>query len=445
MAHTRRPGDDDVALCRYLVVAEVCAAIVGGLGKSAAVKAVAERFHLDLVGRVRRHGVRTLWRWLADWEKGGLKELTRSPGKARASTLPVRFLELLLKLKGDSPDIAVPEVIRIARATGVIAEDERVDRTTVWRYCRRRDLPTRRRNASKRDRQRPWRFASRMQCVLADGKHFRAGSVRARRVAIFFLDDATRFILAAVVGTSESAALALRGLRKVISRWGLMTCFYVDLGFDTLDLARACAALRVALILGTKRYPEARGGLERFNRTAEEQLLCGWPGNPAIDPELVALERRVEHWAMEQYNHTPHEALAHETPASRFHADRRPLAIPEGQTAIDEAFVTSFTRRVTNHNCVSIDGVLWEMPLGHRREEVTIFRNMITGTLSVLHQGVRTTIKPADLTHNAHERRQALPQGEPEEPAPRKTAADLAWDRDHQPLTDDDGNYRGDQ
>jgi hypothetical protein len=279
-----------------------------------------------------------------------------------------------------------------------------------------------------------------MQCVIADGKHFRAGVGRSYRVVVIFLDNATRFVLAAVVGTAESAALALRGLRKVIRRWGLMSCLYVDLGFDTADLALATATLRISLILGTKSYPEARGSIERFNRTIEEQLLCGWPGNPAIDPELAALERRIEHWATEMYNHTPHEGLGGDTPAERFHSDQRQLVLPESQTRIDEAFVTSFERSVKNHNCISVDSTLWELPLGHDERKIRVFRNMITGELAVIHRGERVTLKPVDLTANAYQRRSSDPPPPPTR-RPRRTAADAAFERDHPPLVDDDGNY----
>jgi len=443
LSDTKTSADEDVALVRYLVVAQVCAEIAAGASKTAAVHEVAGRAHMGLRQRVRRFGERTLWRWLSDWAESGLEGRAQPPRSPPTSSLPTAFLELLEHLKKTWPETSVPEVIRIARARGVVAEDDLLDRTTVWRHCRRQGLTTRRRNAAKQDRQRPWRFEHRMQCVLADGKHFRAGATRAKRVAIIFLDNATRFVLGASVGTSESAALALSGLRKVIRRWGLMSCLYVDLGFDNDDMARACAALKIAFILGTKKYPEGRGALERLNRTANEQLLCGWPGNPAIAPEPDALERRIEHWASEQYNHTPHEALALDSPANRFHGDSRPLVMPASQAMLDEAFVTSFPRRVTNHNCVSVDGVLWELPLGHRRERLEVFRNMISGQLLVLHNGVRTALKPVDLVSNAYDKSPSQPPAEPVDSAPRPTAADSAWARDHPPLTDDDGNYRG--
>lgn len=445
MPDTKEPPDEDVALKRYLVVTQVCAAMIAGVGKSAAIKEVARRPHMGLGGRLLSIGERTLWRWFAAFQEAGVAGLGRTSSKAQGSSLPEALLELLVDLKQQWPETSIPEVIRIARARGVIAEDEAIDRTTLWRQCRRQGLPTRRRNAVKKDRQRPWRFPNRMLCVLADGKHFRAGAKRVKRVVVFFLDNATRFILAAVVGTSESAALALRGLRTVIRRWGLMSCLYVDHGFDYRDLVQACAALRIALIFGAKAYPEGHGSLERFNRTVDEQLLCGWPANPAIDPELAALERRIEHWAFEQYNHNPHEGLDNDTPAQRFHSDSRALTVPGSEEAVDEAFVTRFDRRVSNHNCVPIDSVLWEVPLGHRGERIDIFRNMITGTLSVQHNGERVRIKPADLTKNAYERDKTAPDSQPGQHKPRPTAADTIWNRDHPPLTDGDGNYRGDE
>ena len=91
----------------------------------------------------------------------------------------------------------VPELLRRAQARGIVPEDLLVDRTTVWRACRRMGLVTRARPSKREGDMRRWRYPHRMQCVLADGKHFRAGGARAKRVALFFLDDATRYALEA--------------------------------------------------------------------------------------------------------------------------------------------------------------------------------------------------------------------------------------------------------
>ena len=65
------------------------------------------------------------------------------------------------------------------------------------------------------DRRR-FAYPHRMMMVLADGKHFRAGVPRKRRVAVFFLDDATRFGLG-VVGVNDAlAALTADGTLDAI-------------------------------------------------------------------------------------------------------------------------------------------------------------------------------------------------------------------------------------
>ena len=61
MSDKKEPSDEDVALQRYLVVTQVCAAMIAGAGKTAAIKEVVRRLHIDLRGRVMRIGERTLW------------------------------------------------------------------------------------------------------------------------------------------------------------------------------------------------------------------------------------------------------------------------------------------------------------------------------------------------------------------------------------------------
>jgi hypothetical protein len=68
---------------------------------------------------------------------------------------------------------------------------------------------------------------------------------------------------------------------------------------------------------------------------------------------------------------------------------------------------------------------------------------MISGELAVMHGGERVTLKPVDLTANAYPRRSSDPLPAPAR-RPRRTAADAAFERDHPPLVDADGNYHED-
>ena len=91
--------DEDVALLRYLVVTQVCAAVIAGQSKSAAIKEVASRPQMGLRGRVWHIGERTLWRWLAAWQAAGFHGLAQAPREPPPSGLPLRFSSFCRKPK----------------------------------------------------------------------------------------------------------------------------------------------------------------------------------------------------------------------------------------------------------------------------------------------------------------------------------------------------------
>jgi transposase InsO family protein len=171
-----------------------------------------------------------------------------------------------------------------------------------------------------------------MQMVLCDGKKFRAGAARLRRVALFFLDDCTRFGLHVVVGTEENTELFLRGLYGLLKRYGFMGLLYLDggPGFASLDTAAVLGQLLVPLIHGAARYPEGHGKIERFNRTAKSDLLRSVDGAADVDPSIGSLELRFGHF-LELYNDRPHEELDKDTPRMRWDADERALRFPEDE------------------------------------------------------------------------------------------------------------------
>jgi transposase InsO family protein len=107
---------------------------------------------------------------------------------------------------------------------------------------------------------------------------------------VFFLDDATRFALG--VGTVETTELFLRGLHRVLRRFGFMDLLFLDRdpGFKSDDTAAACRRLEIRLVLGTAGYPEGHGKIERFNQSAQAQLLRGLPGAADVDADCGALE-----------------------------------------------------------------------------------------------------------------------------------------------------------
>lgn len=432
------------ALFRFQIVSAVLAAILRGAAPRDVVIWMAGQGHPTLSGRLQTVSTRSIYRWLAAYRANGMDGLepTARERCEGSVVLPAHFLAFLADQKARDGRASVPELIKRARQLGVLAPDTAVDRVTVWRAARRLDLETKRRKHAKQRDVRRFAYPHRMQMILCDGKHFRAGALRTRRVALFFLDDATRFGLHVVVGTSESKALFLRGLYEMIRRYGFFDAAFLDNGpgfiaYDTGLAVKNCGGLWV---LGTAGYAEGHGMIERFNQTAQEAVLR-FLAEPAIDADCGALEIRLQHFLREIYNHTPHESLDKETPYARWQADVRPLRCPEDDADLRRRFVAYEDRRVTADHTVSMNSVDYEVPLGHAGQTVQIHRFVLDDTLSMVHEGRLIRLHPVDLAANAVSQR-ATGRSSPEPVAPLPpSAADLAFRRDLAPIVGSDGGF----
>ena len=447
---TLPPPPSVEALFRFRVLSEVLARVQRGEALADAISSVATHPHLTLNRDLRKVSPRTLYRWLEEF--GDDHNLARLEPASRQRTtssivLSPRLLDFLAAEKKQDIGASLPEILRRARGRGIIAQAERIDRSTVYRACQRLNIAVlRRRRGSLRDSRR-FAYPHRMDLVLSDGKHFRAGATRARRVAMFFIDDCSRFGLHVVVGTSESKALFLRGLHGSIQHHGISDIYYLDhgSGFIADDTVTVIEQLHSLLIHGEKAYPEGHGKIERFHRTAIAACLQNLDGRPDIDPDCGVLELRLAHWLRETYNHTPHESLNDglklQSPWARFSADDKLLRFPESMENLRENFLVQLRRKVSADHIVSVDGVHFETPRGLAGSWIVTYRQVLDGSVHVLHEGRLVRLHPVDLAANARERRgEGLPPEEISHPLP-KSAADIAFERDFRPIIDVNGNF----
>jgi transposase InsO family protein len=431
---------------RYQVVSQVLTRICSGETQREAVLAVAAlEHHFPGDHRPRRVSERAIYRWLELYKERGLDGLETSP---RASStqpgeiLPPSFVKFLIQEKTLDSRTSIPQIIRRAEEKGILKPETPVDRSTVYRTAKRRGLGVAHQRKSKDRDVRRFAYPHRMDMVLCDGKHFRAGASRARRVAMFFLDDCTRFPLQVVVGTSENALLFQRGLYELVLKYGLFSALYVDHGpgfiaEDTITVVRNLGAL---LIHGEKAYPQGHGKIEKFNRTARDDVLRGLDRRPDVDPDPRALELRLNHYLETQYIHRPHESLRKESPYDRFMADAKDLSFPQNAEELREKFEVYLTRLVSPDNVVSVDSVPYEMPRGYDGRKVILRRKLLDGGIFFLHEGRLIELHPVDLEANARSPRgtRGREDEEVEHPLP-PSAADLAFQRDLGSIVDPDG------
>jgi putative transposase len=420
-----------------------------GQPRSKAIAAVAAGEHITADRKLRQVSRRSIYRWLAAYESEGFCALLPA---VRAHiedslVLPRPLIEFFKNQKTADPWASVPELIRRAAVTGLITPDQVISRVTVWRTLKRMGLDTRRSKKPLDRDSRRFAYPHRMQMVLCDGKHFRAGVARLRRVALFFLDDATRMGLHVVVGTSENAELFLRGLYETMLSYGMMDALYLDRGpgFVATDVGEVLRKLKILYIQGTAGYPQGHGKIERFNRTAKDQVLRHFDGNPEIDPHCGALELRLAHYLRKQYNLTPHESLGQEAPGACFYDDQKPLRFAQSQQRLRQAFILHINRWVSNDNVLSVDGIFYEVIRGHAGTRVLVHRNVLDGSVSIMHQGRLVRLSPVDLHQNARQKRarSKLADKKQEQSPLTKGSAQMAFERDMRPVVDADGGFTG--
>lgn len=433
------------ALFRYQVISKVLLEQTRGRKRSKAVRIAAENEHMLPDGTLRKVSKRSIYRWLEAYEMSGFSGLLPAERKRTRASVVIEseLLEFFAQQKKDDPMASVPELLRRAYMLGKVDTQHCVNRVTLWRALNRMGIDTSHRKSVRNRDCRRFAFAHRMDMVLCDGKHFRAGVKRLKRVAFFFLDDATRKGLNVVVGTSENPRLFLRGLYETIKAYGLMSCIYVDKGSgfmanDCIDILRK---LNILFIHGTKGYPEGRGKIERFNRTANDQAIRFLDNNPEVDPDCSALELRLRHYLSEQYNLTPHESLKKQKPWDCFHNDAKSLRFAHNHDQLRQSFVLYTQRRVSFDNVVSFKGQSYEVARGYAGTRVMLCRNVLDNSVSMIHNGRLVKVSPVDLNANARDRR-ASAKGEQdsnERGSLPKSCAQMAFERDYGPVVDSDG------
>jgi putative transposase len=247
------------------------------------------------------------------------------------------------------------------------------------------------------------------------------------------------------VGTSETAELFLRGLFETILSYGMMGALYVDggPGFIATDTIEVVRKLGILFIRGSAGYPEGHGKVERFNRTAKDQLLRHLDGHPEVDPACAALELRINHYLREQYNLTPHQSLGQQTPWACFHEDKKPLRFAESQDRLRQSFILNTTRRVSNDNIVSLHGAFYQVVRGHAGARVMLYRNVLDGSVAIVHRGRFVRLAILDVHKNATEKRAGHPLQDKKDPhrGLTKSSAQMAFDEQMRPVVDPDGGF----
>jgi len=306
--------------------------------------------------------MRTLRRYLAAFKRGGFDALLPGERKDKGSckAIPPTALKLAQQLRRELPDRSAERIRELLASEGFY-----VARSTLERHLRLNGLSGQEIKAAQKTvasrrfnrvgRNTLWQADLKYGPYLPDALH-PPRNLRTYLVAI--IDDATRLVVHAEFYTQQRLPVLEDTFRKAIIKCGLPDNLYVDNGkiFISQWLRLACAKLCVHH-LNTRPYsPEAKGKIERWNRTVDEFIQEAALEKPQTLEQLNNLFRA---WLAEGYNHRPHSALAGKSPAEAFTQDTKALRFPSPE-ALREAFLWEKNPKVDKSGCLSLNGLCYE-------------------------------------------------------------------------------------
>jgi transposase InsO family protein len=318
---------------------------------------------------------RTLRRWLASYREKGFDGLMRQErtDKGQSKSIPEEVLAQAGQYRLELPSRSAGTICYMLKRDG-----HEVARSTLERHLRLKGLSGKQLAAEGKTGKTTRRYVrvgrnTLWQSDVKYGPYLPKPDnpkKKFRTYLLVIIDDATRMVVHGKFYADQKLPILENGLREAILRYGAPKNFYVDNGkiFTSTWLQLACARLNIRHFRTRPYSPEAKGKVERFNRTVES-FLAELSLQKA--DSLEELNRMFSVWLSEGYNNKPHSALDGKTPSEVFNSDCAPLRFHSAE-ALADAFLHEAERTVDKTGCLSLDGHLYDAGAEWVRKKVTL-------------------------------------------------------------------------
>lgn len=179
---------------------------------------------------------------------------------------------------------------------------------------------------------------------------------------VAWIDDCSRYILAAGVFTSQEQYVVSSTLRTVVERFGMVEALYMDNGsiYNNRAVHFAASLLGIKTIHTRVRHSWAKGKIERLNKTIDQ--LCKDIEATGKTIDITALVKMVEFW-VDKYNQTIHSDLEGKTPEQVFYSKwNEQTARFYSEPVIEAAFLDTVRRRVNKDGTVKYKKINYLLP-----------------------------------------------------------------------------------
>ena len=377
---------------------------VAGRTRHERMHAVAAMTFTDEDGHNRQFTWRTIQTWFYRYKNRGITSMTPQPRKDKGQTRKVTPEELLEAIRAAKPhfrDVTTNKraVYRFCVENGLLQPD-RIAQTTFYRFIREYHLLAADETDHKQRLAFSMKYANQLwQADTLFGPHCAtpAGSKKPTKL-IAFLDDASRVLCHGEFFFEENVDTLAQTLRAAFYKRGIPEQLLVDNGsiYCSQEITLICARVGCILRHTAVRDAAAKGKIERFFRRVRDQFLV-----QKLDlSSLETLNRQFTNWVEQDYNGTPHDAIAMK-PIDRFGIDLARVKFLAPSEHHDELFYAEATRKVKKDNTFSFQGRRYETPADLRDREIQLRHDRhrsdtpLSPAVVVYHKGQR--IGPARL------------------------------------------------
>jgi transposase InsO family protein len=311
------------ACWRFEQISPLLDARLTGAERHLMIRAMARVCVLWPSGREAPVPKRTLYRWLRVYQKDPRVEslLRVQRPRAEPTAIPAECVQYALAQLEEQPTRSM--FLLATRLQQRFALAQPPSRSSLHRALKAqpRYQALRRRAQGHTRLRRRFQAAHAHDIWHADAKAVftvRLGDGARQTVRILsILDDATRFILAALVVVSESLAAAVATFRRASARWGLPEKFYADRGsaYDADAFRKGLAVLGIHRINTRPRNAPAHGKIEAYHRTLQRWFIAELPHQPVRD--LAHLQELLDAFLDRLYHEHVHRELK-QTPRAAF-------------------------------------------------------------------------------------------------------------------------------
>ena len=324
---------------------------------------------------------RTIGRYYQAYLNEGFSGLKPQQSYQRKDNkLPRNFPEILeqaIILRRECPTRSVTDIIRILEMEELF-EVGSVQRSTLQRHLQSAGFGAKQIRMYTKKGIASRRFAKehRMQLLQGDikyGPYLPIGKDGAMKQVYLsaFIDDATRYIVAAKFYDNQKTEIIEDSLRQAVMSFGKPEKIFVDNGkqYRSEWLQKACNRLGIRLSFSRPYHPEGKGKIEFFNQRIDSFLAEVALNKPKT---LTELNEALALWIQEYYHKNPHSALDGLSPGTAFSSDKRRLTFVAAEE-LKAAFLHTETRQVDKTGCINFDGKKYDVGVRLIGQKVEVY------------------------------------------------------------------------